>query len=153
MMIENEIIINFGPMEKLGNTKADTVIDVTGRLILPTWSDSHTHLVFADTREEEFVDRIKGRSYQEIADNGGGIINSAKKLQASSEEDLLQQSEKRLIDVMRLGTGAIEIKSGYGLTLDAELKMLRVAKKLGEKYPIKVTTTRPSSATESNQPG
>ena len=141
LLLEDERISDFGIMDEIPSFKVDQTIDCSGKIVLPTWCDSHTHIVYAGNREQEFVDRIKGRSYQEIADNGGGIINSAKKLQASSEEDLLQQSEKRLIDVMRLGTGAIEIKSGYGLTLDAELKMLRVAKKLGEKYPIKVRTT------------
>ena len=122
---------------KFQTIKVDQTIDCSGKIVLPTWCDSHTHIVYAGNREQEFVDRIKGRSYQEIAANGGGIINSAKKLQASSEEDLLQQSEKRLIEVMRLGTGAIEIKSGYGLTLDAELKMLRVAKQIGSKVSNK----------------
>ena len=141
LLLEGDRISDFGIMDEIPNIKVDKTIDCSGKVVLPTWCDSHTHIVYAGNREQEFVDRIKGRSYQEIAANGGGIINSAKKLQAISEEDLLKQSEKRLIDVMRLGTGAIEIKSGYGLTLDAELKMLRVAKQLGEKYPIKVTTT------------
>ena len=141
LLLEDKRICDFGIMDELPNFKVDQTIDCSGKIVLPTWCDSHTHIVYAGNREQEFVDRIKGRSYQEIAANGGGIINSAKKLQASSEEDLLQQSEQRLIEVMRLGTGAIEIKSGYGLTLDAELKMLRVAKRLGQKYPIKVTTT------------
>ena len=141
LLLEDQRICDFGIMDELPNFKVDQTINCSGKIVLPTWCDSHTHIVYAGNREQEFVDRIKGRSYQEIAANGGGIINSAKKLQASSEEDLLQQSEERLIEVMRLGTGAIEIKSGYGLTLDAELKMLRVAKRLGQKYPIKVTTT------------
>ena len=141
LLLEGDRIYDFGIMDEIPNIKVDQTIDCSGKVVLPTWCDSHTHIVYAGNREQEFVDRIKGRSYQEIAANGGGIINSAKKLQASSEEDLLQQSEERLIEVMRLGTGAIEIKSGYGLTLDAELKMLRVAKRLGQKYPIKVTTT------------
>ena len=141
MMIENEIIINFGPMEKLGNTKADSIIDVTGRLILPTWCDSHTHLVFADTREEEFVDRINGLSYEQIAQRGGGILNSAEKLQNKTEEELYNDAAKRLEELIKSGTGTIEIKSGYGLTLDSELKMLRVVKKLKENFtlPIKAT--------------
>ena len=141
MMIENEIIINFGPMEKLGNTKADSIIDVTGRLILPTWCDSHTHLVFADTREEEFVNRINGLSYEQIAQRGGGILNSAEKLQNKTEEELYNDAAKRLEELIKSGTGTIEIKSGYGLTLDSELKMLRVVKKLKENFtlPIKAT--------------
>ncbi len=141
LCLEDEIIKDFGAMDSLPETEVDKTIDCTGKIVLPTWCDSHTHIVYAGNREQEFVDRINGLSYQEIADNGGGIINSAKILQASSEEDLYKQSEKRLIDVMRLGTGAIEIKSGYGLTTDAELKMLKVAKQLGRNYPIKVKTT------------
>ena len=141
MMIENEIIINFGPMEKLGNTKADSIIDVTGRLILPTWSDSHTHLVFADTREEEFVDRINGLSYEQIAQRGGGILNSATKLQNKPEEELYNDAAKRLEELIKSGTGSIEIKSGYGLTLESELKMLRVIKKLKENFPLPIKAT------------
>ena len=141
LMIEDEIIINFGPMEKLGNTKADTVIDVTGRLILPTWSDSHTHLVFADTREEEFVDRINGLSYEQIAQRGGGILNSATKLQNKPEQELYNDAAKRLEELIKSGTGSIEIKSGYGLTLESELKMLRVIKKLKENFPLPIKAT------------
>ena len=141
LMIEDEIIINFGPMEKLGNTKADTVIDVTGRLILPTWSDSHTRLVFADTREEEFVDRINGLSYEQIAQRGGGILNSATKLQNKPEQDLYNDAAKRLEELIKSGTGSIEIKSGYGLTLESELKMLRVIKKLKENFPLPIKAT------------
>ena len=141
MMIENEIIINFGPMEKLGNTKADSIIDVTGRLILPTWCDSHTHLVFADTREEEFVDRINGLSYEQIAQRGGGILNSATKLQNKPEQELYNDAAKRLEELIKSGTGSIEIKSGYGLTLESELKMLRVIKKLKENFPLPIKAT------------
>lgn len=141
LLLENDVIIDFGPMDALTETSADKTIDCTGRMVLPTWCDSHTHIVYAGNREQEFVDRIKGLSYQEIAEKGGGIVNSAKKLQHTSEEDLYQQSAKRLEQVMRGGTGAIEIKSGYGLTTEAEMKMLRVAKKLGEKYPVAVKTT------------
>ena len=141
MMIENEIIINFGPMEKLGNTKADSIIDVTGRLILPTWCDSHTHLVFADTREEEFVNRINGLSYEQIAQRGGGILNSATKLQNKPEEELYNDAAKRLEELIKSGTGSIEIKSGYGLTLESELKMLRVIKKLKENFPLPIKAT------------
>ena len=141
LMIEDEIIINFGPMEKLSNTKADSIIDVTGRLILPTWSDSHTHLVFADTREEEFVDRINGLSYEQIAQRGGGILNSATKLQNKPEEELYNDAAKRLEELIKSGTGSIEIKSGYGLTLESELKMLRVIKKLKENFPLPIKAT------------
>ena len=141
LMIEDEIIINFGPMEKLSNTKADSIIDVTGRLILPTWSDSHTHLVFADTREEEFVDRINGLSYEQIALKGGGILNSAAKLQDKPEQELYNDAAKRLEELIKSGTGSIEIKSGYGLTLESELKMLRVIKKLKENFPLPIKAT------------
>ena len=141
MMIEDEIIINFGPMEKLGNTKADTIIDVTGKLILPTWSDSHTHLVFADTREEEFVDRINGLSYEQIALRGGGILNSAAKLQDKPKEELYNDAAKRLNELIKSGTGSIEIKSGYGLTLNSELKILHVIKRLKENFTIPIKAT------------
>jgi len=141
LLLVGSIIKDFGTMDTLSNSNVDKTIDCTGKIVLPTWCDSHTHIVYAGNREQEFVDRINGLSYQEIADNGGGILNSAKKLQAASEEDLIVQSALRLQEVMKLGTGAIEIKSGYGLTTEAELKMLRVAKKLGEIFPIKVKTT------------
>ena len=141
MMIEDEIIINFGPMEKLGNTKADTIIDVTGKLILPTWCDSHTHLVFADTREEEFVNRINGLSYEQIALRGGGILNSAAKLQDKPKEELYNDAAKRLNELIKSGTGSIEIKSGYGLTLNSELKILHVIKKLKENFTIPIKAT------------
>ena len=141
LLIENEIISDFGSMEKLGNTKADTVIDATGKLILPTWCDSHTHLVFADTREEEFVNRINGLSYEQIAQKGGGILNSATKLQNKPEEELYNAAAKRLEELIKTGTGAIEIKSGYGLTLESELKMLRVVKRLKENFPLPMKAT------------
>lgn len=141
LFLENGIISDFGKMEDLKDIQASETIDCTGKIVMPTWCDSHTHIVYAGNREQEFVDRINGHSYQEIADNGGGILNSAKKLQAISQEDLLVQSATRLQEVMQLGTGAIEIKSGYGLTTEAELKMLRVAKQLEEIFPITVKTT------------
>ncbi|PQJ77923.1 imidazolonepropionase [Polaribacter porphyrae] len=140
LLIENDIIIDFGKMENTPKS-ADKTIDCTGKMIFPTWVDSHTHIVFAGNREQEFVDRINGFSYEEIANKGGGILNSAKKLQATSFDDLYQQSAKRLEEVIALGTGAIEIKSGYGLTVEAELKMLRVIKKLKENYNIPIKTT------------
>ena len=140
LLIENDIIFDFGEMKNVP-TSADEIIDCTGKMILPTWCDSHTHIVFAGNREQEFVDRINGLTYEEIANNGGGILNSAKKLQETSEEDLYKQSKLRLEEVMQLGTGAIEIKSGYGLTVDAELKMLRVIKRLKENYNIPIKST------------
>ena len=141
LVIENGYILDFGTMEQLPNISADQIVDVTGKYILPTWCDSHTHIVYAGNRDQEFIDRIHGLSYEEIAANGGGILNSAKKLQNISEDELYQQSSKRLEEIMQLGTGAVEIKSGYGLTKEAELKMLRVIKKLKENYPITIKAT------------
>tara|TARA_B110000046_G_scaffold177400_1_gene204114 strand:- start:1306 stop:2541 length:1236 start_codon:yes stop_codon:yes gene_type:complete len=141
LLIENDLIANFGLMDEMPNLSVDKTIDCFGKMILPTWCDSHTHIVFAGNREQEFVDRIKGLSYEEIANNGGGILNSAKRLQETLEEDLYNQSAKRVEEVMALGTGAIEIKSGYGLTVAAELKMLRVIKKLKKNYNIPIKAT------------
>ncbi|MFZ0488713.1 MAG: imidazolonepropionase [Salegentibacter sp.] len=141
LLVENDEIRDFGNMDKLPEINAEEVIDVSGKIILPSWCDSHTHIVYAGNREQEFVDRINGLSYEEIANRGGGILNSAKTLQETSEEELYRQSAARLEEVISLGTGAVEIKSGYGLTEEAELKMLRVIKKLKENYdlPIKAT--------------
>lgn len=141
LLLDGDQIIDFGSMHDLGAISANKTIDCSGKIVLPTWCDSHTHIVYAGNREQEFVDRINGLSYHEIAEKGGGIVNSAKKLQHTSEEDLYSQSSQRLEQVMQLGTGAIEIKSGYGLTTEAELKMLRVAKKLEQHYPVAVKTT------------
>lgn len=141
VFIDHGIIKDYGTMDKMGPHQGFKTLDCSGKIVLPAWCDSHTHLVYAGNREQEFVDRIKGLSYQEIAEKGGGIVNSAKKLQQTSEEELYMQSSVRLKEVMRLGTGAIEIKSGYGLTLEAEMKMLRVAKKLADDYPIDIKTT------------
>ncbi|MFD2568015.1 imidazolonepropionase [Pseudotenacibaculum haliotis] len=141
LLIENELIVDYGSMDALQSKEVDEVIDATGKIILPTWCDSHTHLVFASTREGEFVDRINGLTYEEIAEKGGGILNSAKKLQNTSEEDLYKDAEVRLQKVIKMGTGAIEIKSGYGLSVEAELKMLRVVKRLKENYNIPIKAT------------
>ena len=141
LLIENDLISDFGHMENMPKTKIDRIIDVTDKLILPTWCDSHSHIVYAGNRSQEFVDRINGLTYEEIAKKGGGILNSAKLLQNTSEEDLYIDSAIRLEEVMQLGTGAIEIKSGYGLTKDAELKMLRVIQKLKKNYPIAIKAT------------
>jgi len=141
LLIEDDIIIDFGLMQDADNITADNTIDALGKLILPAWCDSHTHIVFAGNREQEFVDRINGLSYEEIAKRGGGILNSAEKLQNTSEDDLYNQSIGRIKNVMRLGTGAIEIKSGYGLTLEAELKMLRVIQRIQKNFGIKVRST------------
>jgi len=141
LLIEHDTIIDYGSMDDIQNLEADKIIDASGKIVLPTWCDSHTHIVYAGNREQEFVDRINGLSYEDIANRGGGILNSAEKLQNTSEEDLYQQSAKRLKNVIKLGTGAIEIKSGYGLTIEAELKMLRVIKRLKKEFPVKVRAT------------
>jgi imidazolonepropionase len=141
LLVEDRTIIDFGPMQGLPKYTFDKEIDATGKIVLPTWCDSHTHIVYAGNREQEFVQRIKGQSYEEIAKNGGGILNSAKLVQNISEKKLYRQSEIRIKEIMKLGTGAVEIKSGYGLTSTAELKMLRVIKKLNENYPIAIKAT------------
>ena len=141
LVIEDNLIADFGLMENLPEINADEVIDATGKIVLPSWCDSHTHIVYAGNREQEFVDRINGFSYEEIANRGGGILNSAKKLNETSEEEIYEQSKVRLEEVMHLGTGAVEIKSGYGLTIEGELKMLRVIKKLADNYPIEIKAT------------
>ncbi|MBE0393533.1 imidazolonepropionase [Flavobacterium sp. PL002] len=141
LVIKDNLIAEFGPMKKTPQTTFDKTIDATGKMILPTWCDSHTHIVYAGNREQEFVDRINGLSYEEIANRGGGILNSAQKLNETTQEELYEQSKERLEEVMRLGTGAVEIKSGYGLTVDGELKMLRVIKKLAQRYPIAIKAT------------
>lgn len=141
LLFENDTIINFGDMKDCPKNATDTIIDASGKIVLPTWCDSHTHIVYAGNREQEFVDRINGLSYEEIASKGGGILNSAQKLNQTLEEELYNQSKARLEEVMHLGTGAVEIKSGYGLTVEGELKMLRVIKKLAENYPVKIKAT------------
>jgi len=144
LAIENGLITDYGTMDDFPGISDWTnleVIDASGKLVLPTWCDSHTHIVFANSREEEFVDRIKGMSYQDIASKGGGILNSAKRMQNASEEELLISALNRINEIIAHGTGAIEIKSGYGLTLKDELKMLRVIKKLKQVSPITIKAT------------
>lgn len=141
LLLENDLISDFGSMENCPKINTDVTIDATGKVVLPTWCDSHTHIVYAGNRVQEFVDRINGLSYEEIANRGGGILNSAKKLNETSEEEIYEQSKLRLEEVMKQGTGAVEIKSGYGLTVDGELKMLRVIRKLSQNYPIKIKAT------------
>ena len=141
LLIEDDLIIDFGSMNHLSTTDADKVVDLTDKLVLPTWCDSHTHIVYADSREDEFVDRIKGLSYQEIAQKGGGILNSAKKLQDKSEDLLYNDAVIRIKEIIKSGTGALEMKSGYGLTFDSELKILRVIKKLKENFSIPIRAT------------
>ena len=132
LVIEDDDIAHYGRMQDLStvNSQRSTTIDASGQLILPAWCDSHTHLVFAASREAEFIDKLKGLTYAEIASKGGGILNSAKKLNETTEDELFNLAWKRLEEVSRMGTGAIEIKSGYGLTVEGELKMLRFIKKL-----------------------
>jgi imidazolonepropionase len=143
LIIEDGIITGYGQMKDLPAkaNQSSAIIDAAGQIILPAWCDSHTHIVYAAGREEEFVDKIKGLSYAEIAAKGGGILNSAKKLNETTEDELFNLAWKRLEEVSRLGTGAIEIKSGYGLTVDGELKMLRVIKKLKEKSNLSIKST------------
>lgn len=144
LIISDGLITEFGEMK---NVNADSIkefqeiIDASGQYILPTWCDSHTHIVFAGSREDEFIDKLKGLSYAEIAAKGGGILNSAKKLADTDEEVLIAQALNRITELIKLGTGAIEIKSGYGLSVEAELKMLRVIKKLKQLSPIPIKST------------
>ena len=141
LVIKDNLITGFGSMNNLPEIHADKTINATGKIVLPSWCDSHTHIVYAGNREQEFVDRINGLTYEEIANRGGGILNSAKKLIETSEEEIYEQSKTRLEEVMRLGTGAVEIKSGYGLTVEGELKMLRVIQRLAKNYPITIKAT------------
>jgi imidazolonepropionase len=141
LVVENGLITDFGSMDTCPEIQADSVVDASGKMLMPSWCDAHTHIVYAGNREAEFVQRIQGMGYEEIAAAGGGILNSAKKLQETSEDSLYEQSSIRLEALIGLGTGAIEIKSGYGLTLEAELKMLRVIRRLKEAYPIEIKAT------------
>jgi len=141
LVIKNGKISDFGKMQDFKETSFNEVIDAKDRMILPSWCDSHTHIVFAGNRSKEFIDRIKGLSYEEIAARGGGILNSAKLLQNTSKEDLYNQSNMRINSVIRQGTGAIEIKSGYGLSLESELKMLQVIKQIKDSSKIQVKST------------
>ena len=137
LKVENGRIIEFGEMSSWVENAAP-IIDMKGKSVLPCYADSHTHIVFAEPREHEFELKIQGKTYEEIAVSGGGILNSAAKLGETSEEKLLESATKRVQQVIRMGTGALEIKSGYGLTIDAELKMLRVIQKLFENFAIPI---------------
>ncbi len=143
LIIEDGIIAEYGEIHNIQHTTYNTQhkIDASNQFILPAWCDSHTHIVFAGSREEEFVDKIKGLSYAAIAAKGGGILNSAQKLNTISEDELFNQAWKRLEEISKLGTGAVEIKSGYGLTVEGELKMLRVIKRLKEKSKLLIRST------------
>ncbi len=141
LAIKDGMIASFGEMKDLPSTKADQLINASGKFVFPSFVDSHTHLVFAASREEEFVMKIKGATYAEIAAHGGGILNSAKKLQQTSEDELFERTLVRVEEIIRTGTGAVEIKSGYGLTTKDELKMLRIARRIGRETPLTVKTT------------
>ncbi len=151
LLIEDGIISKYGTMSEFDTPRpsattlqegmvenADVVVDATGKIVCPSFCDSHTHLVYANSREHEFVDKIRGLSYEEIAKRGGGILNSAKATAAASEDELYDMAQQRLEEAMRLGTGAIEIKSGYGLTTESELKLLRVIRRLKENSPMTI---------------
>ena len=147
LYIEDGIISDFGKMRDLQKSKIliqnpdIEIIDATGKFVFPSFCDSHTHLVYAGSREIEYIDKIRGLSYEEIAKRGGGILNSAKKLHETSEDELFIQSIDRINEIISFGTGAVEIKSGYGLNLDDELKMLRVIRRIKETCPIEVKAT------------
>lgn len=142
LAIHNGYISQYGPMTGLPESaKGTTELDASGRFVFPSFVDSHTHLIFASSREEEFVMKIKGSTYEEIAAKGGGILNSAKKLQHTSEDELFARAMIRVNEIIRTGTGAVEIKSGYGLTTKDELKMLRVARRIAQESPLTVKTT------------
>ena len=141
IVIEDDIIAEYGAMANCPYTSTQSVKANNNCIVLPCWCDSHTHIVFSGSRENEFIDKIKGLGYEDIAAKGGGILNSAKKLSVTSEDELFNEAWKRLEEVSRLGTGAVEIKSGYGLSLEGELKMLRVIKRLQEKSPLKIKST------------
>ncbi len=144
LALEDGVIIEYGSMDEWGGIadwRGIEIIDAEGKYVLPAFCDAHTHIVFARSREEEFVDRIHGLTYEEIALKGGGILNSARRLQEMSEDELYEKTKKRIDLLKSYGTGAIEIKSGYGLTVDAELKMLRVIQRLKENSDIVIKAT------------
>lgn len=141
LVAEEGRIAAFGRMEELPPIEADEVLDAEGGTLFPSFCDSHTHLVYAGSREQEFLDKIHGLSYEEIARRGGGILNSADRLGRASEEELYQEAIERVHEIMRMGTGLVEIKSGYGLSTENELKMLRVVRRIREEEPIEVRAT------------
>ncbi|AEH02187.1 imidazolonepropionase [Lacinutrix sp. 5H-3-7-4] len=141
VFIIDDTIVDFGPMENCKGINADKTINAQNKMVLPTWCDSHSHIVYAGNREQEFVDRINGLSYEDIAKRGGGILNSAETLKNTSEDALYKQSIDRVNKIIKLGTGALEIKSGYGLSTEAEIKMLRVIKRIKQDTPIKIKAT------------
>tara|TARA_B100001113_G_scaffold34000_1_gene24150 strand:- start:24 stop:1262 length:1239 start_codon:yes stop_codon:yes gene_type:complete len=141
LLIKNGLISDFGKMSNIPKEKHFEIIDASGRTVLPAWCDSHTHTVFTGSRSDEYIDRIKGLSYQEIANKGGGILKSANQIQNISKNDLFEESKKRIYNLIKQGTGCIEIKSGYGLNYNSELKMLNVIKDLKKSLPIEIKST------------
>lgn len=141
LLIEDGLIKDYGEMATLGDVVVDSRMDACGGCVIPAFCDSHTHIVNAGSREEEFVDKIRGLSYAEIAKRGGGILNSADRLHEMSEDELFEKSLKRVHEVMKKGTGALEIKSGYGLKTEDELKMLRVIRRIRNTVPIPIVAT------------
>ena len=142
LLVEDGVIADFGPEDDMPAVdNVDNVVDAEGGTVLPSWCDSHTHIVYAGSREQEFVDKINGLSYAEIARRGGGILNSADRLHAMSEDELYEQAMRRVREVIAKGTGAIEIKSGYGLNTEDELKMLRVVRRIQESTRLRVVST------------
>ncbi len=142
LIVEDVTLADFGTMESLDREQHfDETIDATGRMLFPTFCDSHTHMVYAGSREIEYIDKIRGLSYEDIAKRGGGILNSAKRVQEADENQLYDDAMQRLEMMMRFGTGAVEIKSGYGMTTEAELKMLRVIRRLKETSPLTIKAT------------
>lgn len=138
LLIEDDKILDFGKMEDLNENNAGKIVDASNRLVFPSFCDSHTHLVYSGSREIEYIDKIRGLSYEEIAERGGGILNSAKRLQEATEDELFEDAMQRLDEIIKMGTGAVEIKSGYGLNTESELKMLRVIKRLKQASPLTI---------------
>lgn len=141
LIVEDDKIAQFGEMKDLTEQRFDKEVDATGRMVFPSFCDSHTHLVYAGSREIEYCDKIRGLSYDEIAKRGGGILNSAKRVQEATEDQLYEDAMKRLQQMIGFGSGAVEIKSGYGMTTEAEMKMLRVIRRLKESSPLTIKST------------
>ena len=142
LLADGDRIAAYGTMDKMPEVAPDTeVVDAEGGMLFPSFCDSHTHLVYAGSREQEFLDKINGLSYEEIAKRGGGILNSADRLHETSEDELYEQAMERIREIIAMGTGCVEIKSGYGLTTEDELKMLRVIRRIRETSPITVRAT------------
>ena len=141
LLAEDGRFAAFGRMDSLGDIAADEVVDAAGGMLFPSFCDSHTHLVYAGSREREFLDKINGLSYEEIARRGGGILNSADRLHETSEDELYAQAMERVREIAAMGTGCVEIKSGYGLSTGDELKMLRVIRRIRESVPLEVRAT------------